>query len=1052
MKRDILQKVESRMLFGLLIIFSFLLVMTNSALAVDKPQIPKLSLIGAEDDYLKEWYPDGRLYVPRSGATPREFLLPVWIDNRWMTFEETKNKYPAEPIRSFQFSLLYDSSAIRAVGVQKFGPRDESNGYEPLAKHFNITWWDTRDTSFKRFLKGENTSDIDRKKGRSITIVGSSTSNFLPLTDETGQSETYKVLLYVRFQIVPKEGDPIGVEGKQPIYIAPDTIKYNDLNIRTTPPFENMRKYDPDVINDYPNPSRFTGLAGVNNEDKSIFASEPCYPGTIWVVITDDLPQISFSMERAIGQQPPIELSEQGVWNVLDPITVDSNSVNPELGTRMVQIKNLISGTRLLDVEIVSDKAWLEFRTRVLAPGDKSSCGNPTRKCLIPYIDNGILGVENDIKDAATSKDGDVHLEIRCDPSKLSKDDPNDPEKAGVYVGYITFQSHTALFDPIRLRVTFIYFRNPREGQPNRKLGIMLTMRNSSGTIGDSCKLLFGTGHRATDGVDSLFGEYPFGSAQLSTVFNARFYPLNPKILRDEAPYGFGDWAPNDELTRTTVINKYGLPMSGSRDIRDVDDTLKSILYYVKFEADGDQNYPITIEWDTTDFIPGSQLYLRDAVNGSFFNVNMRQATPIGGSRFSYVIHDPRWKEYIIEYTLPKVVRYVDEYGNPIIKPGWNFLSMVVRPHNSDYRVFYPNAINKPLVFTQNQYQEAEILKPGFGYFVKYPIERQDVQFPGVSITKISKASGDPIRLYKGWNSVGALTFDVNVDILELDDFDPNDNIIPNKFVTLAKGIWAYKTDRGYHEVSTFTPGLGHWLYADAGSYFKLVAPIEPKLPDYNPWLDEKQNILSLSTKLMVRDNSQKEGVVYITENSDVEINNFMLPPQPPIELFDVRFANNNYLDNSNKSTINLQGVQYPVSISIEKAGGDYTFVDPITNQIYGTIARGASGNVIINDSKSNSVVVLKSNTGELNFDLTNYPNPFSTVTNIKFGIPEESLVTIKLYDEYGCEIRTLLNEKRAAGYHTDVRLDASQLVSGNYICKMMSGNQTLVRKLTVVK
>jgi hypothetical protein len=45
-----------------------------------------------------------------------------------------------------------------------------------------------------------------------------------------------------------------------------------------------------------------------------------------------------------------------------------------------------------------------------------------------------------------------------------------------------------------------------------------------------------------------------------------------------------------------------------------------------------------------------------------------------------------------------------------------------------------------------------------------------------------------------------------------------------------------------------------------------------------------------------------------------------------------------------------------------------------------------------------------------------NYPNPFNPITTIEFAIPEESLVSLKIFDLLGNEVTTLVNEELAAG------------------------------------
>jgi hypothetical protein len=69
-----------------------------------------------------------------------------------------------------------------------------------------------------------------------------------------------------------------------------------------------------------------------------------------------------------------------------------------------------------------------------------------------------------------------------------------------------------------------------------------------------------------------------------------------------------------------------------------------------------------------------------------------------------------------------------------------------------------------------------------------------------------------------------------------------------------------------------------------------------------------------------------------------------------------------------------------------------------------------------------------------------NYPNPFNPTTAIKYEIPKEGFVNVKIYNSLGQEVATLINEKQNAGSYI-VEFDASDLSSGVYFYKLVSGN-----------
>ncbi len=73
-------------------------------------------------------------------------------------------------------------------------------------------------------------------------------------------------------------------------------------------------------------------------------------------------------------------------------------------------------------------------------------------------------------------------------------------------------------------------------------------------------------------------------------------------------------------------------------------------------------------------------------------------------------------------------------------------------------------------------------------------------------------------------------------------------------------------------------------------------------------------------------------------------------------------------------------------------------------------------------------------------YGLTCYPNPFNSVTQIRFDVVHDGNVTLKVYNIKGQAVATLVNGKETAGVHT-VSLNAEDLPSGLYFCSMQAGD-----------
>lgn len=80
-----------------------------------------------------------------------------------------------------------------------------------------------------------------------------------------------------------------------------------------------------------------------------------------------------------------------------------------------------------------------------------------------------------------------------------------------------------------------------------------------------------------------------------------------------------------------------------------------------------------------------------------------------------------------------------------------------------------------------------------------------------------------------------------------------------------------------------------------------------------------------------------------------------------------------------------------------------------------------------------------------------NYPNPFNPLTTIHYTIPEDTRVSLVVYDVLGREVKTLAEGYHERGYY-NVTLDASDLASGVYFYRLTTPASVSVKKLVVAK
>ncbi len=139
-----------------------------------------------------------------------------------------------------------------------------------------------------------------------------------------------------------------------------------------------------------------------------------------------------------------------------------------------------------------------------------------------------------------------------------------------------------------------------------------------------------------------------------------------------------------------------------------------------------------------------------------------------------------------------------------------------------------------------------------------------------------------------------------------------------------------------------------------------------------------------------------------------------------------------------NISLISYLSSDFKVRFQLRTDGGvtrDGWYVDDIGVLIY----------TIPTSSGDDAVSVTK-------FELEqNYPNPFNPATSIQYAIGSKQFVSIKVYDVLGNEVADLLNEEKPVGNY-QINFDASNLSSGIYYYRLISGSFTDTKKMILLK
>jgi len=361
----------------------------------------------------------------------------------------------------------------------------------------------------------------------------------------------------------------------------------------------------------------------------------------------------------------------------------------------------------------------------------------------------------------------------------------------------------------------------------------------------------------------------------------------------------------------------------------------------------------------------------------------------------------------------PKVVPVRLTVGVPTVSvpvaAGWNLISNPVNAPNDSVLSLFPSAsFNYAFAYSQlSGYSAVYRLSNGKGYWEKFPASTNHIM-PGTFRTS------DTVAVQEGWNIVGSISTAIPV----------------GQVTTVPPGIIGspfYAFQDGYGQATSIIPGKGYWLKTNAPGTL-ILHGTTPTAPVRKV---ESGELLSSYTNLTIRDSrggSQQLLLGFATPGPESNAV-FELPPPGPEGVFDARFESQRMVEQVDARSVNrrdfpisIRSTDYPVTVSWdvrESDGYRLTLSDGMNGSLVTKREISGAGELMItNPSVTRLIISAEPMSIPAEYALSaNYPNPFNPSTRIEYALPEQAVLTLKVYDLLGQEVATLFEGSQMAGY-----------------------------------